>query len=98
MPSTPGVAAAWVPVAGAASSSVTGVQATSAKVSASATAVPARGNDFMGNSSEDVEQLDIEGQGGVGADRAAGRATGAVGKRAGDPEPVPRAHGHERHA
>src|SRR5690606_21921524 len=101
MPSIPGVeATSGSPAAGAlAASSSMGLQAASAKATASAAAaVPVSGNNFMGNSSKDVEQLDVENQGGVGPDRAAGGAACAIGKLAGDPEPVLGPDRHQRHA
>src|SRR5690606_11712337 len=98
MPSIPGLEATWGSRAprGLAVSSSMGLQAASANTTARGVAVS--GNNFMGNSSKDVEQLDVENQGGIWPDRAAGGAACAIGKLAGDPEPVLGADRHQRHA
>src|SRR5690554_548476 len=101
MPSIPAVDSTWLSApAGAAASSSIRAHADSAIGSARARnrAEVVRGGNVMGNSSKDVEQLDIENQGGIGTDRAAGGAAGTIAEPGGDPEAVLGPHRHQRHA
>src|SRR5690606_35451046 len=95
MPSMPGVAAASGSPPGRAVTASSSIGLQAARESAAASAATAKENGFMDNSSEDIKQLDVENQGGVGADRAAGGTAGTIAKLARDPETVLGAHRHQ---
>src|SRR5690554_6613950 len=98
MPSMPRVAATGgsPPACSVEASSPMGWQA--ARTSARATAVAVSGKNFIGNSSKDVQKLDVENQGGVWADRATRGAAGTVAQGARNPEAVLAADRHQGHA